>query len=267
MKVYAAAEVAFTKICTNFSSLIRKGAVTDVDSYGASTDRADSSPRMVELKSGSVFSRSRLLMTARLLALMACLCAIASVVDAAGEKPEGWQLERGVELPSYAVIEPARTNLNIDTVALVCEEAAHRNFLQLQIYLLTEDQLPNGFTPLQPKADSRAELVIDGRAFPVGLLFAGHYIVLADAKGVYPRLSEPLLDAMEAGGTMVLRFDLVSVRAGQSAAFDGEAVVNLQAGVGGAAVAIVRRCAGPTLVATSARRWPGFGASAKEPRR
>jgi hypothetical protein len=50
----------------------------------------------------------RLLVTARLFALLACLSAIASVADAAGEEPERWKLERGVELPSYAVIEPVK---------------------------------------------------------------------------------------------------------------------------------------------------------------
>ena len=47
---------------------------------------------MVELKSASVFALSRLLMTARRLALGACLVAIASVADAAGKESEGWHL-------------------------------------------------------------------------------------------------------------------------------------------------------------------------------
>jgi hypothetical protein len=50
----------------------------------------------------------------------------------AGEKPEGWKLERGVELQSYAVIEPARTNLNTYTVVLVTRREgafARRNSL------------------------------------------------------------------------------------------------------------------------------------------
>jgi hypothetical protein len=142
----------------------------------------------------------RLLVTARLFALLACLSAIASVADAAGEAPERWKLERGVELPSYAVIEPVRTNLNIDIVVLVCEEAEDRNNLQLQIYPLTGDRLiPKGFTPRQLKADPRAEIMIDGRVFPVGLLFADDYVVLADAEGVHPLLSEPLLDAIRHG--------------------------------------------------------------------
>jgi hypothetical protein len=41
---------------------------------------------------------------------------------------------------------------------------------------------------------------------------------------------------------MVLRFDLFAERAGQSATFDGEAVIALQAGAGGAAVSALRRC-------------------------
>ena len=31
----------------------------------------------------------------------------------------GWELERDVEVPSYAVTEPASTNLNIDSVCVV----------------------------------------------------------------------------------------------------------------------------------------------------
>jgi hypothetical protein len=59
---------------------------------------------------------------------------------------------------------------------------------------------------------------------------------------MFPLLSEPLLDAMQTGRTMVLRFDLLAERAGQSANFVGEAVIALQAAAGGAAVSAVRRC-------------------------
>src|SRR4051794_34884473 len=84
-----------------------------------------------------------------------------------------WKLERDVEPPSYAVIEPETSDLNIDSIVLACEEAGDARVLQLQIYLSTEGPLLlKGATPQQLKDDPRAEIVIDGRVFPVGLLFA-----------------------------------------------------------------------------------------------
>ena len=53
---------------------------------------------------------------------------------------------------------------------------------------------------------------------------------------------------------MVLRFDLLAERAGQPAAFDGEAVIALQAGRGGEAVSAVRRCTGATTVSVASAR-------------
>lgn len=77
--------------------------------------------------------------------------------------------------PSYAVIEPESSDLNIDSVVLACEEAGDARVLQLQIYLSTEGPLMlKGATPQQLKDDPRAEIVIDGRVFPVALLFYLH---------------------------------------------------------------------------------------------
>jgi len=42
---------------------------------------------------------------------------------------EGWRLEEGVSAPSYAVAEPVHSTLNIDVVALVCEEAGRERVL------------------------------------------------------------------------------------------------------------------------------------------
>ena len=171
-----------------------------------------------------------------------------------------WKLDRDVEPPSYAVIEPEHSNLNIDSVVLACEDAGDARLLQLQIYLSTEGPLlPKGATPQQLKDDPRAEIAIDGRVFPIGLLFADTYAVLADETDqMFPRLSERLIDAMTTGRIMVLRFDLLSERAGQPATFDGEAVIALQSGSGGATVSTVRGCPTMTVGAASARhnlRW------------
>ena len=184
-------------------------------------------------------------MAVSLVLMLSGLCAAPSFAGTNSERFEGWTVEQGVEPPSYAVIDPVSTNLNVDTVVLACEQAEDGKVLQLHIYLSTEGPLsPKGVAPRQLKDDPGAEIVVDGRVFPVGILFADIYAVLADGtKGMFPLLSEPLLDAMATGKTMVLRFDLVAERAGQPRAFDGEVVIALQAGAGGAAVAAVRRCA------------------------
>lgn len=182
----------------------------------------------------------------RLAALLGCLAATPAFAH--------WKFEPDVEPPSYAVIEPENSNLNIDSVVLVCEEAGGARVLQLQIYLSTEGPLlPKGATPQQLKGDPRAEIAIDGRVLPAGLLFADTYAVLADKTDqIFPRLSERLIDGMEMGEVMVLRFDLLVERAGQPATFDGEAVIALHPAGGGATVAAVRRCATMTVDASSA---------------
>ncbi len=163
----------------------------------------------------------------------------------------GWRLEEGVSAPSYAFAEPASSNLNIDVVALVCEEAGTERGLQLQLYLSTPGPLlPNGASPQHLKDKARAEIAIDGQAFPTDILFAGDRVVLADSQRQQaPVLSKPLIEAMQAGQTMSLRFDLVSEQPGAPAAFptafDGEATVDLRAGAGSQAVIAVRRCAEP----------------------
>ena len=157
----------------------------------------------------------------------------------------GWELERDVETPSYAVTEPASTNLNIDSVVLSCEQGPSQRGLQLRLYL-------SGDGPLAPlgagkdlKDDPTVDLIIDGLSHSAQLLFADDFVVVANSvDGVMPLLSDALLDVLQLGRRMELRFQLVKVTRGQAPAFDGIAVVELQAGPGGAAVAAVRRCAG-----------------------
>lgn len=167
----------------------------------------------------------------------------------AGEfEATGWTLEQGVDVPSYAVIEPRSRNLNLDVMVLACEQADDRRIPQIQLYLTNDGPLmPDGVAVGRTKRDPRAEIVIDDHVFPVGLLFAEDHVVLSDeTQAMFPRVSERLLDAIEQGTTMRLRFDLVAEPPGTPAAFDGEAVVDLQggpAGTRGKAVAAVRRCA------------------------
>jgi len=156
----------------------------------------------------------------------------------------GWGLEANVASPSYAVAEPASTDLNIDAVVLSCERGPNRRGLQLRLYL-------SGAGPLAPKGaaalkdDPRVELVVDGVSQTADLLFADDFVVVADAAdGTMPLLSDALLDKLQTGRRLELRFDLVQEPRGQAPSFDGSAIVELQAGSGGRAVAVVRRCAG-----------------------
>ncbi len=157
----------------------------------------------------------------------------------------GWDLEANVRNPSYAVAEPTSTDLNIDAVVLSCEQGPDRRGLQLRLYL-------SGSGPLAPKGraaalkdDPRVELVVAGASQSADLLFADDFVVVADtADGTMPLLSDSVLDKLQAGRRLELRFDLVQEPRGQAPSFDGSAVVDLEAGSGGRAVAVVRRCAG-----------------------
>lgn len=151
-----------------------------------------------------------------------------------------WKAEENVETPSYAVTQPVSSNLNIDAVVLMCEAANDATVLQLKVYLTDDGPLrPYGVTAEQLKADPRGEVWIDERIFPVDILFADEFVVLANGEHErFPLLSGDLLDAMASGDRMLLRFDLVAEPPGQAAAFDGEAVIELNS----AAISAVSRC-------------------------
>ncbi len=182
----------------------------------------------------------------RLLAVLVVLTGLASPSGGGtkGTPPSsiGWKLEQDVETPSYATNEPASTDLSIDTITLSCEQGPSRRGLQLRLYLSDSAQLaPAGAGVL--KNDPTVEFSIDGVSHVVELLFADSFVVVADAAdGVMPMLSETLLDALQSGRRLELQFHLLQRKHGYVPA-DGTAVVDLQAGQGGAAVATVRRCA------------------------
>ena len=179
------------------------------------------------------------------LLLLACFATAAAGADSP-DNITRWRLEQGTPDPSYAVVQPSSSNLNLDSVVLACEEAAGHRVAQLQLYL--SDDGPLRLRTLRPtplKGDPTAEIRIDGDRFPVSLLFADDYVVLADEQqGAYPMLSSRLMTALQSGQTMVLRFDLLKEPPGERASFDGEAVVDLKSG--GEAIAAIRRCATPT---------------------
>jgi hypothetical protein len=155
----------------------------------------------------------------------------------------GWELEKDVDAPSYALAEPTSTDLNIDTVVLSCEQGADRRGLQLRLFLTDAGPLaPRGKVTL--KDDPALEIAVDGVSHPAELFFADDSVLFADwAEGPVPMLSDQLIDALQTGQKLELRFDLVQKPRGQTPAFDATAVVDLQSGPGGAAVAAVRRCA------------------------
>jgi hypothetical protein len=154
----------------------------------------------------------------------------------------GWQLETS-EPPGYAVIEPAKSNVNVDSVALACGEIHGRRGLQLELYLSNAGPLlPDGASYEQLNKVPRAEIVIDGRTFAADILFAGDFLVVVDQESDSTMVSDRLLDEMEKGRTMTIRFDLLIDEADGGGEFDGELLLDLQAGRGGSAVAAVRRC-------------------------
>ena len=179
------------------------------------------------------------------LALWALLFAVANQSGINGHAmASGWVLERDVEIPSYAVIEPESTDLNIDSLVLSCEQGPLRRGLQLRLYPSAPGTLYPQDTWDSP-ADATLELTIDGAGYVVQVLFADTFVVVADsADGVMPLLSHMLLDALQAGQRMELRLQPVETAQGQDPSLGGTAAFNLQRGLGGAAVAAVRRCAG-----------------------
>jgi hypothetical protein len=102
--------------------------------------------------------------------------------------------------------------------------------------------LPNGADPRSLKDNPSVEIVVDNRAFGADLLFADEYAVVVDAvDGHQPYLSKGLLDALQYGRTMVMRFDLLQEGADLPRRFDSQLTVDLR--FGQAAIAAVRQCA------------------------
>ena len=144
---------------------------------------------------------------------------------AAGE----WKPEAGVAAPSYADVDPIRSDLNIDFVVLSCEQGPNRRGLQLRLYLSDDGPLALADGSLV-EDDPTVDLIVDGTKHRLQPLFADDYVVLADAAdGTLPLLSGSLLDALQAGRHLELRIS--------------RGLVELPAGRGEQAIAAVRRCA------------------------
>jgi hypothetical protein len=181
------------------------------------------------------------------LAVATCLSGTAVRAETPGAELVAWKLEQNSSPARYAVVEPTQTNLDVASVVLACENAHDRNVLQLQLYPTNEGPLlPKGADASQLKADPRAEVEIDGKIFPVSLLFGDDHAVLADGEvGGFAGVSEPLVDAMAKGKTMTLRLDLLAEPPGTKASFDGAAVIELRADGGRAAIGAMRQCVSP----------------------
>ncbi|MBS0518596.1 MAG: hypothetical protein JSR90_07875 [Proteobacteria bacterium] len=187
------------------------------------------------------------------------LLAGSALAEDVSRQDRGWKLEPGVNPPSYAVIEPASSNLNTEALVLTCEPAGDRRVLQFQLYLSESGPLmPVGADPRTLRHDPRAEMVIDGHVYPVGMYFAEDFVVLADAvTDRVPSVSNQLLDSVEHGKTMVLRFSLLARHDDKpQPSFDGEATIDLGAAHGGAAVASVRRCVEPEARPSASAAFP-----------
>lgn len=160
----------------------------------------------------------------------------------------GWQLEGQAAAPQvFATTKPAHATVNVVAVALTCEQVDDHRLVQLQLY-------PTRLQPLLPRAASRdelkdepsAQLSIDGTTYPIKLGFGGEYVVLYDSdEDDLPFLSPALVDAMERGRSLEVRFDLLKDGHAGSARYDGELRIDLTAGDGSAAVAAVRSACRP----------------------
>lgn len=164
----------------------------------------------------------------------------------AGLRP-GWSLEAGTNTPTFASISPKSNNTTLETVVLSCEETPHSRVLQLQLFTISGGPLEPAYMQLHRlKSSPGVTITIDRRVFPVMLLSADGYAVVADTlDGLYPALSGRLLEAMETGATMTLHFDLLEEWPGDPPYFDTEAVVELQAAGAPEAIRALRRCAQP----------------------
>jgi hypothetical protein len=181
----------------------------------------------------------------------ACLLTV-SAIAADQRHIQGWITEPGIDPPSYAVTEPIDGNLNVDTVVLLCIESDGQRSLELDLYLTDIGPLlPHGAEPRNLKEDPRVEIEIDGAIFPAHLMFADEHVVVADGQdGRMPSLSRPLLDAMQRGQGMTVRFDLLT-EPNSGPAFDSQIVIDLAAGR--SAINSVRHCGAPTATRQAAR--------------
>lgn len=188
-------------------------------------------------------------------ALLAALPCLSAGHTSADEPGRGWQLERDVDSPTYAFIEPTITNLDVDVMVLSCEPTERKSGLQLRLY-------PPEPGPFRSAQSSPVELApdvvidIDGRRYAARLLFADDFVVVANAAdGPVPVLSASLVASLQTGRQFTMRLHTLEATPSSRATPAFEIIADLQAGVGGTAIGVLRRCCTPndTLVSSPAR--------------
>ena len=174
--------------------------------------------------------------------------------DAAYDAGAGWQLERDVDSPTYAFIEPTIADLDIDVIVLSCEPIGQRVGLQLRLYPLEPGPLRSSHsTPVTLDPDVVIE--IDGRRHHARLLFADDFVVVADAAdGAVPILSSPLVASLQAGRDLTMTLHSIEASPTSVPITSLQITADLQAGIGGTAIATLRRCAAPNDALTAGSR-------------
>jgi hypothetical protein len=154
--------------------------------------------------------------------------------EAAGS---GWTLKSGEGQSLYAIAVPAKANLNLKAVVLVCEVSEGSHFFNLQLY-------PSSDGPLQMKDEPRVRLEVDGEALAANIYFAGDFAIVANQVSAgHPVLSSAVGGALEKGTELILRFDLVREQS-NATPFDASATIALKSPNGASSIAAVRRRCG-----------------------
>lgn len=171
---------------------------------------------MTPAKQRNRLDAGRLAFAAGALSLLVMAAPPATPLDSASGSAAGWTLPAG-EAPEFAVTPPRRASVNVDRVAVVCLQTPSRAGLEIELHVLPPGPLlPRGASAEALKRVPRVEIAVDGQVFGAQLLFSDEYAVVIDqSAGRAPMLSQPLLDALERGRTMVMRFDLLDEQAGR----------------------------------------------------
>lgn len=189
--------------------------------------------------------------------LVALTCVLTDEVaaDTSPAPGAGWQLEREVESPTYALLEPSTADLDIDVMVLSCEQTERGVGLQLRLYPSEPGHLRlSHSTPVDLDPDIVIE--IDGQRHAAQLLFAEDFVVVADATdGSVPVLSPSLIESLRTGRRFAMNLHLIEASRSSSPTPALQITADLQEGIGSAAVAAVRRCGAPndTLAAGTNR--------------
>ena len=194
-----------------------------------------------------------------LVALLAALSPLsagqADAGDACFDPGAGWQLERDVDTPTYAFIEPTITDLDIDVIVLSCEPIGQRVGLQLRLYPPEPGPLRSSRSaPFDLDPDVVIE--IDGSKHDARLLFADDFVIVADAAdGAVPILSSSLIASLQTGRRLILKLHSIEASPASVPIPSLRITADLQAGIGGTAITTPRRCAAPndSLTAGSSR--------------